>query len=52
MLGTFLVAPFIYKQVRIFTKRQVKRETFICAVRILAVGATAQVISFALTFLF
>lgn len=52
MLGTFLVAPFIYKQVRIFTKKQVKRETFICAVRILAVGATAQVISFALTFLF
>lgn len=52
MLGTFLVAPFIYKQVRIFTKKQVKRETFICSVRILAVGATAQVISFALTFLF
>lgn len=52
MLGTFLVAPFIYKQVCIFTKKQVKRETFICAVRILAVGATAQVISFALTFLF
>lgn len=52
MLGTFLVAPFIYKQVRIFKKKQVKRETFICAVRILAVGATAQVISFALTFLF
>lgn len=52
MLGTFFVAPFIYQQVRLFLAKQVKRETFICAVRILAVGASAQVISFALTFLF
>jgi len=52
MLGTFLAAPFIYKQVQIFRMKQVKRETFICAVRILAVGAAAQVISFALAFLF
>ncbi|MGM0166591.1 1,4-dihydroxy-2-naphthoate octaprenyltransferase [Enterococcus sp. AZ135] len=52
MLGTFFVAPFIYKQVQLFRNKQVKRETFICAVRILAVGAAAQVISFALTFLF
>ena len=52
MLGTFLVAPFIYHQMQLFLAKQVKRETFICAVRILAVGAAAQVISFALTFLF
>ncbi|MDU6524842.1 MAG: prenyltransferase, partial [Enterococcus sp.] len=52
MLGTFFVAPFIYQQVRLFLAKQVKRETFICAVRILAVGAAAQVISFALAFLF
>lgn len=52
MLGTFLAAPFIYKQVQIFLTKQVKRETFICAVKILAVGAVAQVLSFALTFLF
>lgn len=52
MLGTFLAAPFIFKQVQLFLKRQIKRETFICAVRILAIGATAQVISFALVFLF
>lgn len=51
-LGTFLVAPFIYKQVQIFLTKQVKRETFICAVKILAVGAVAQALSFALTFLF
>ncbi|WP_314578046.1 prenyltransferase [Enterococcus gilvus] len=52
MLGTFLVAPFIYHQIQLFLAKQVKQETFICAVRILAVGAAAQVISFALTFLF
>ena len=52
MLGSFLAAPFIYKQVQLFLTKQVKRETFICAVRILAVGAAAQVISFALTFIF
>ncbi|MGM0173760.1 1,4-dihydroxy-2-naphthoate octaprenyltransferase [Enterococcus sp. DIV0788_1] len=52
MLGTFFVAPFISQQVRLFLAKQVKRETFICAVRILAVGAAAQVISFALAFLF
>ncbi|MBO0450727.1 MULTISPECIES: prenyltransferase [Enterococcus] len=52
VLGTFLAVPFIYKQVQRFRVKQVKRETFICAVRILAVGAVAQVISFALTFLF
>lgn len=51
-LGTFLVAPFIYKQVQIFLTKQVKSETFICAVRILAVGAVAQALSFALTFIF
>lgn len=52
MLGTFLAAPFIYKQVQIFLTKQVKYETFICAVKILAVGAVVQVLSFALTFLF
>ena len=51
MLGTFLVIPFIYQQAHLFLEKQVKRETFICAVKILAVGAAAQVISFALTFL-
>ncbi|MDT2827461.1 MAG: prenyltransferase [Enterococcus viikkiensis] len=52
MLGTFFVAPFVYQQVRLFLAKQVKRETFICAVKILAVGASAQVVSFALAFLF
>lgn len=51
MLGTFFAAPFIYKQIQLFLRKQIKRETFICAVRILAVGAASQVISFALTFL-
>ena len=51
MLGTIFAVPYIYKQIQMFLTKQVKRETFICAVRILAVGAAAQVISFALVFL-
>lgn len=47
MLGTFLAAPFILKQIRLLMKEQVKRKTFICAVRILAVGSLLQVVSFA-----
>ncbi|BBM18240.1 1,4-dihydroxy-2-naphthoate octaprenyltransferase [Enterococcus avium] len=52
MLGTIFAVPYIYKQIQMFLTKQVKRETFICAVRILAVGAAAQVSSFALVFLF
>lgn len=51
MLGTIFAVPYIYKQIQMFLTKQVKRETFICAVRTLAVGAAAQVISFALVFL-
>lgn len=38
--------PFVIKQVRLFWHRQVKKETFICAVRILAVGTFSQVITY------
>ncbi|HPJ01064.1 MAG TPA: prenyltransferase [Enterococcus sp.] len=48
VLLTFLVAPFIWKQITLFKNKQVKRETFICAVRILAVGSAAQVITYLL----
>lgn len=47
-LLTFLVLPFVIKQIRLFLEKQVKRETFICAVRILAVGSFAQVLTFAI----
>ncbi|OTN75061.1 hypothetical protein A5886_000105 [Enterococcus sp. 8G7_MSG3316] len=48
MVLTFLVAPFVWKQTKRLMEKQIKRETFICAVRILAVGASVQVITFAL----
>ncbi len=46
VLLTFLAAPFIFKQINLFMHKQVKRETFICAVRILAVGSVMQVITY------
>lgn len=46
MLLTILVLPVIWKQTRLFLIKQVKTETFICAVKILAVGALAQVLFF------
>ncbi|OTN87915.1 1,4-dihydroxy-2-naphthoate octaprenyltransferase [Enterococcus sp. 7E2_DIV0204] len=48
MLLTLLVLPFIWKQTKLFLNEQVKTKTFICAVRILAVGALAQVVFFAI----
>ncbi|MCD5001982.1 prenyltransferase [Enterococcus saccharolyticus] len=46
VLLTFLAGPFILKQIRRFKQKQVKTETFICAVRILAVGSVMQVITY------
>ena len=48
MLLTLLTVPFIWKQTRLFLKEQIKTKTFICAVKILAVGALAQVVFFAI----
>jgi len=48
VLLTFLVSPFIWKQISLFMEKQVKKETFICAVRILAVGSVMQVITYLL----
>lgn len=48
MLLTLLTLPFIWKQTQLFLKEQVKAKTFICAVKILAVGALAQVVFFAI----
>lgn len=41
VLATLLVIPFVIQQTRALWRVQVKRETFICAVRILAVGSVA-----------
>ena len=45
---TFFAAPFVWQQTKRFMQKQIKRETFICAVRIIAVGACVQVLSFAI----
>lgn len=47
MLLILFVCPFIWKQTQLFLREQVKNKTFICAVKILAVSATAQVVLFA-----
>lgn len=52
MLLTLLVLPFIWKQTRLFLKKQVKTETFSCAIKILAVGALAQVLFFSIGIIF
>lgn len=46
MLLIITTVPFIWKQMRLFLAKQVKSETFICGVKILAVGAFAQILFF------
>lgn len=46
VLLVLLALPFFYRQNRIFQAKQVKRETFITAVRTLAVGSTLQVVCY------
>ena len=48
VLLTCLVVPFVWKQTKLYLAKQIKKETFICAVRILAVGSFVQVITYAL----
>ncbi|WP_311408169.1 prenyltransferase [Liquorilactobacillus uvarum] len=46
VLLSLFTLPLIIKQTNIFLKRQDKSKTFICAIRILAVGAMSQTLSF------
>lgn len=46
ILFSLLVLPLIIKQNKLFLEKQVKKETFICAVKILAVGAASQAVTF------
>ncbi|CRH84806.1 1%2C4-dihydroxy-2-naphthoate octaprenyltransferase [Chlamydia trachomatis] len=48
VLLTLVLVPFICGQTRQLWQKQVKRETFVCAIRILALGSATQ----ALTYLF
>ncbi|RLV04170.1 1,4-dihydroxy-2-naphthoate polyprenyltransferase [Streptococcus iniae] len=48
VIFTLLLIPFIYKQTRMLWEKQVKKETFICAVRILALGSFTLVFTYAI----
>lgn len=48
VLLSFLAVPFVYDQVKLFLQKQVKSQTFPCAVKILAVGSIVQVITYLL----
>lgn len=48
VLLSYLIVPFIWKQTKIFLAKQEKEETFICAVKILAVGSFVQVFTYLL----
>lgn len=46
MLLTLLIIPFVVKQTKLLYHEQVKKRTFLCAVKILLVGSLAQVITY------
>lgn len=48
VLVSFAIIPFVMKQTKLFLDKQVKSETFICAIRILAVGSAVQVLTYLL----
>lgn len=48
MLLTLLTIPFVQKNTKLYLKEQVKKKTFVCAVKNLAMITTAEVVTFAL----
>ena len=48
VLLTLLIIPFVVKQTRLLFAKQVKKETFPCAVKILLIGSLVQVVTFAI----
>ncbi|GAA0054240.1 UNVERIFIED_CONTAM: prenyltransferase [Streptococcus canis] len=46
ILLTLLLIPFIYKQTKLLWLKQIKKETFSCAIRILALGSTLQALTY------
>lgn len=48
MLLTLVIIPFVIKQTRRLWNKQVKRETFPCAVKILLIGSLVQVVTYAI----
>ncbi|MGT2933427.1 prenyltransferase [Streptococcus catagoni] len=52
LLLTLLLIPFIYKQSQLLWQKQIKRQTFICAIRILALGSLTQVLTYVIGIIF
>ncbi|MDR0921430.1 MAG: prenyltransferase [Lactobacillales bacterium] len=52
MLLNLLLLPVVVKQSRLYLAKQVKKETFICSVKILAIMACSQVVFFGIGLLF
>lgn len=52
ILLTLFLIPIIYKQVWLLWQKQIKKETFICAVRILALGSMTLVLTYAIGLIF
>lgn len=52
VLLSLLVLPLIIKNVRMYINKQVKKETFPCAVKILALGSAAQALSYLVYIIF
>ncbi len=48
LISILLVAPLIFKQAALFTHKQVKRETFVCSVKILILGSLGLCLGFLL----
>ena len=47
VLLTLLIIPFVVKQTKLLFNKQVKKETFPAAIRILLIGSLVQVVTFA-----
>lgn len=52
VLLSLLALPVIIKNVQLFRAKQVKKETFPCAIKILAVGSVAQALSYLVYIIF
>lgn len=48
MLLTLLIIPFVVKQTQKLFEKQVKKETFPCAIKILLIGSLVQVVTYAI----
>lgn len=52
VLLTLFLIPFVYQQTRLLWRKQEKTETFVCAIRILALGSVTQVLTYVIGIIF